>query len=138
MVLDRNSLLETMKLKTEEVELDGGKVIVSELSGPDYIKLYSDPANQKATGRITKVNGKDEPEMTIEMGRFQAALIVYGVVDTDGKRIFKDEDIDLVARGSQGPFLKLAEVARKLNGFNGEEVKNSDGNQSEFSFSDCA
>jgi len=115
MVLDRSSLLNELRLKTELVKLDNGDVIMTELSGPDYMKLYTDPANRKM------VDGVE----TMEMGRFQAALIVYGAVDDKNQRIFKDEDIDAVMRGANGVFFKLAEAARKLNGMTGEEVKNS-------------
>jgi len=115
MVLDRNSLINEARLKTELVKLDEGEVIVSELSGPDYMKLYTDPANRKM------VDGVE----TMEMGRFQAALIVYGAVDEKNERIFKDEDIDAVMRMSNTVFFKLAEAARKVNGMSGEEIKNS-------------
>ena len=95
---------------------------MTELSGPDYIKIYSDPANRTTN---------EEGEEVLEMGRFQAALICYGAVDENGNRIFDDSDIETIKRGAQGPFLKLAEAARKLNGLTGEEEKNSDDNQPE-------
>lgn len=128
MALNREALLGAMKLKTETVALDGGDVIMSELSGPDYIAAYSDPLNRKI----------EEGKEVMNMGRFQATLIVKGAVDEAGDRLFSDEDINLVERGANGPFLKLAETARKLNGFSGEETKNSDDSQSESPFSDSA
>ena len=124
MSLNRDMLLNTMKLKTEEVELGAGTVIVSEIGAADYIKLWSDPKNQK--------------DGTIDMSRFTPALIVYAVVDETGNRIFTDADVDILARSSQGPFLKIAEVARKLNGLSGEETKNSESDQSKLPFSDSA
>lgn len=126
MALDRSSLLAEMRLKTEVVKMEAGDVIMSELSGPDYMKLYTDPLNKKT------VDGVE----VMEMGRFQAALIVYGAVDDAGNRIFKDEDIDVVGRGSQTTFFRLAEAARKLNGMSGEELKNSNETESENSSSD--
>ena len=115
MVLDRNGLLNNSRLKSEIVKLDEGEVVITELSGPDYMKLYTDPANRKM------VDGVE----TMEMGRFQAALIVYGAVDEKNERIFKDEDIEAVMRMSNTVFFKLAEAARKVNGMTGEESKNS-------------
>lgn len=117
MALDRNSILSAGRLKTETVALENGDVIVSEIGGADYIKLWSDPANREGD--------------SINMSRFTPALISYSVVDETGKRIFTDADIDAIARLSQGPFLKIAEVARKLNGMSGEEVKNSEAAKSE-------
>lgn len=115
MVLDRNGLLNNSRLKSELVKLDEGEVVITELSGPDYMKLYTDPANRKL------VDGVE----TMEMGRFQAALIVYGAVDEKNERIFKDEDIEAVMRMSNTVFFKLAEAARKVNGMTGDESKNS-------------
>lgn len=124
MSLNRDMLLNTMKLKTEEVELGAGTVIVSEIGAADYIKLWTDPKTQK--------------DGTVDMARFTPALIAYAVVDETGNRIFTDADVDILARSSQGPFLKIAEVARKLNGLSGEETKNSESDQSELPFSDSA
>lgn len=136
--LNREELLEEGILKTEVVTLPSGKqVIMSGLSGPDYMKLYTDPANQKETGEFEIKDGKKESIKVLEMGRFQACLIAYGAVNEAGERLFTDEDIPKLVRFAEGPFLKLAEVGRKLNGFGSEEaIKNSDDNQSESSSSD--
>lgn len=122
MAMNRENLLGAMKLKTEEIEIDGETVIVSEIGSGDYIKLWSDPKNQKKDEE-----GKD----IIDMSRFTPALISYSVVDESGNRVFTDDDIDTLARSAQGPFMKIAEVARRLNGLTGEEAKNSDDNQPE-------
>ena len=137
-VLNREEIFAESELKTEKVALSSGDVIVSGLSGPDYIKLYTDPSNQKETGEFEIKDGQRVPVTTIEMGRFQACLIAYGTVDEAGNRIFEDTDIPKIVRFSQGPFLKLAEVARRLNGFGDDEIKNSDDNLNESSSSDSA
>lgn len=136
MSMTRDSIFEEAKLKTEKVLLKGGEVIMSGVSGPDYIKLYTDPANQKETGEKILENGKEVPVTSIEMGRFQACLIAYGAVDEAGNRLFSDEDIPRIQRFNQDTFLKLAETARKLNGFGEELVKNSESDQIESPFSD--
>lgn len=138
MSMTREELLNELKLKSEVVEIGKGKVIVSEIGASDYISLWSDPKNQKATGEMVLKDGKSEPVMVVDMARFTPALIVYAVTDAAGNRIFTDEDIDLIARGSQGPFLKIADVARRLNGMVGDEVKNSEGSQSVLPSSDSA
>jgi len=136
MVLNKAEIFTEGKLKSEPVVLESGEVIVSQIGGADYIKLWSDPKNQKETGEIVIRNGVEEKVTTVDMSRFTPALIAYAVVDEVGNRIFTDEDIPSIARLASGPFLKLSEVARKLNGLAGEEVKNSDGNLNESSCSD--
>jgi hypothetical protein len=124
-----------MKLKTEVVEIEGGEVIVSEIGAADYIKLWSDPKNQKDTGEKVLKDGKEEPVLVIDMSKFTPALIAYSVVDEAGNRLFSDADVDAVARSAQGIFLKIAEAARRINGLSGEEQKNSVETESESSSS---
>lgn len=126
-VLDRNSILEAMTLKTERVPLGDGEVIVSEIGGSDYIALWSDPNNQKVNETLMDKDGK--PVTEVDMTKFTPALIVKCVVDEAGNRIFADSDVDLIAKGARGPFMAIAESARKLNGMSGEAEKNSDDNQ---------
>ena len=124
MAFDRTTLLAAMKLKTEVVEIEGGEVIVSQIGAADYIKLWSDPSNQKDTGEKVIKDGVEEAVMVIDMTKFTPALVAYSVVDEAGERLFTDEDVTLLARSSQAIFLKLAAVARKINGLSGEETKN--------------
>ena len=137
-VLTKEEIFTECELTSELVPLGKGEVKVSTISGPDYIKLWSDPANQKETGEFVLKDGVREAVKVIDMSRFNAALLTYAVTDLEGNRVFSDEDIDKVMRFSSGPFLKIAEVARKLNGLSGAEVKNSDGSQSDLPFSDSA
>jgi hypothetical protein len=106
-VLTRDQMFEEGALQTERVLLKKGEVIVSQIGAADYINLWSDPKNQKKD-----VDGKE----VINMSRFTPALIAYSVVDESGNRIFTEADIERLAKFAQEPFLKLAEVARRLNG----------------------
>src|ERR1035437_2707765 len=126
-VLTRDQMFEEGALKTEVVELKNGTAIVSQIGAGDYITLWSDPKNQKKDEE-----GKD----VIDMARFTPALIAYSVVDEAGNRLFTEADIDRLAKFAQEPFLKLAEVARRLNGLTGEEAKNSDDSQLELPSTD--
>lgn len=127
-ILTKEELFAEGALKTENVTLKSGDVIVSEIGGSDYIKLWSDPNNQK------EVDGKSE----VDMSRFTPALLSYSVVDEAGNRLFDEADIDRLAKFNSEVFLKLSEVARRLNGLSGEEVKNSEGTQSDLLSSDSA
>ena len=123
-VLTKEELFAEGALKTEVVELKSGNVIVSEIGGSDYIKLWSDPKNQK--------------DGSVDMSCFTPALLAYSVVDEAGNRMFDEADVARLAKFNSSVFLKLSEVARKLNGLSGAEEKNSEGSQSELPFSDSA
>ena len=127
MSMNREEFLEEGKLATEMVTLKSGKtVIVSEIGGADYIKLWSDPANQKESGKILIAeDGTEKPELVVDMSRFTPSLLAYSLVNDNGERLFTDEDIPTLSRLANVPFLKVSEVARKINGLAGEEAKNS-------------
>lgn len=111
LITDKTELLKSLELKSEVVEIDGGEVNVSEIGAADYIKLWTDPANQT--------------DGAVDMAKFTPKLLAYCITDSCGNRVFSDDDVPAISRTSHGPFLKLAEVARRLNGLSGEEVKNS-------------
>lgn len=108
-MLNREELLNAMRLKTERVKIAGGEVIVSEIGAADYIKLWTE----------YQVDGK------VDMTTFTPALVAFSVVDESGARVFSDEEVALLARSSHGPFMEIAAVARRLNGLAGDEVKKS-------------
>lgn len=113
-VLSKGELLQAMALKTERIELSPGReVIVSEIGAGDLMALYSNPDYQDADGAINMV-------------KLMPALVACSVVDESGQRVFGDDDIPSLARASQGPFMKLTEACRRLNGMDGSETKNSE------------
>jgi hypothetical protein len=114
MTLSRSELINEFRLETELIELGENKhVIVSEIGAEDYIKLWTNPEHQKEDG-------------SVDMSKFSPALVAYAVVDDQSQRIFADSDIPMIARSANRPFMKLAEVARRLNGLAGTETKNSE------------
>lgn len=126
MVLTKEQFLQEGALKTEVVPLETGDVIVSQISGVDYVKLFTDPLNQKSTGAKILKDGVEIDEVVMDMDRFVPALMTYAIVNEDGTRMFADEDIELLARLASGPFMKVSQVARKLNGAGAEPAKNSE------------
>lgn len=112
MAMNKAELLNELRLKTELVKLDDGKdVIVSEVGAADYIKLWTNPDYQ---------NGN-----TVDMAKLMPAMVAYSVVDDQGQRVFADEDIPAIARSAQGPFMKISDAVRRVNGMVGDEAKNS-------------
>jgi len=115
-VLNRDEILESGKLKTEVVELESGSVIVSELSGNDYMEVCE----------LSRKVDSDE----IDMKKFQPLLICAAIVDESGNRIFSKDDVELIKGRSKDFYFKILSVANKLNGLSSSAEKNSDDNQS--------
>lgn len=112
-VLNKAEIFGELELATETVQLKNGTVIVSEIGAADYIKIWTDPANKNEDG-------------ILDMSRFTPALVAACIVDESGNRIFDSADVAKLARSANGPFMKLSEVASRLNGLSGEVVKNSE------------
>lgn len=112
MVLNRESILEAAKLKTEVVELEEGSVIVSEISALDYNEICE----------LSKKPDCDE----VDMKKFTPTLLAFGIVNENGERVFSNEDIPLLAKLAQKPFMKIADGVKRLNGLIGDEAKNSE------------
>lgn len=112
-VLNKTEIFEELELVTERVPLKKGAVIVSEIGAADYIALWTDPGNKDAEGNV-------------DMAKFTPALLAACIVDESGNRMFDASEAAKLARSSHGPFMKLAAVARRLNGLSGDESKNSE------------
>jgi hypothetical protein len=110
MFLDRNALLEAMKLKTETVAIDDGEVILSEIGAKDLMDLYTRKDLQDEKGGIV-------------MSKFVPALVAKSVIDENGNRLFTDEDAELLEKAGAARFSNLAQTARRLNGLAGDELK---------------
>jgi hypothetical protein len=111
MSLDRNALLELMKLKQETVAVEGGEVILSEIGAKDLMDLYNQKELQNESGDIV-------------MSKFIPALVAKSVVDDAGNRILSDEDAALLEKAAAARFSILAQAARRMNGLAGDESKN--------------
>jgi len=122
MILDKAGLLEELKLITEEVPLNNGSVIVSEISAVDWDELIA--------SEEYKVDGK-----VIEK-KIQPALVARAVLNQDGTRMFTDEEAAVVAQSSKKPFRAIVSAVMRLNGLGGVEIKNSEPSQTDSSVSD--
>jgi hypothetical protein len=115
MLLNREMLFQKLKLKTETVNLDDDEIIVSEISATDLINIYSREDLKKGD--------------TIDPAKFYPVLIAYSVIDEKGDRIFKDEDISILEKSGGKYYQELFKVARRLNGMDSDEIKNSESSQ---------
>ena len=117
MFLNKNDLLELGKLKTEEVDFNGNKVLVSEISAADYQKIWQECVIDDG------VDDKGAAKQTVNMSKFNNLLLVYCLVDENGARIFGDADASCFDRYAQAPFSKMVAAAKRINGLMGEEAK---------------
>lgn len=111
MVLDKNSILEELKLKTIEVPFGKGHVIVSELGAVDYVEANGSPLIKGVDGNI-------------DFQLFKGLIVSRSIVDTEGNRVFADEDCRTLANGSKTSFKVLFEAIERINLISDEEAKN--------------
>jgi len=122
MKLNKKQLLEKLVLKTEEVFIGEDSINVSQIGASDFIRLWNNPDHR---------NDGD-----VDMSKLLPALVAASIVDDGGNRIFTDEEAAILSRSSREPFAILANAAKRLNGFMGDEIKNSEPGQTDSSTSD--
>ena len=114
-MLNKKELLGALALKRGIVKLPEGDVLITEMSANDYLEMCN----------LSKVEGQEPDEkgaIQLDMKKFNPAILVYCVVDEEGKRIFDEDDMEfLAAKTAQGPFMKIVQKAKELNGLMGDE-----------------
>lgn len=112
MGFSREDLLNETKLETVVVSVGSGSVIVSEISGPDYL----------AACEFAKIgDGDTDGNFKLSIHKLNPALLAYGIVDEEGNRIFTDEDIPLLAKRSMKKFEPALVAIKQLNGLLSDE-----------------
>lgn len=109
----KSAILAANSLKTETIEANGVEIIVSEIGAFDLIRISQEC--QDADGEL-------------DMQRFSLAMAACSVVDESGNQVFTLEEIGKITRTT---LMRIIEVARRLNGVSGEEVKNSEAGQND-------
>lgn len=54
-------------------------------------------------------------DRTLDEPNIRARMVVFCAVDPDGKRIFRDEDVEALAKKNGATLQRLADVAMRLN-----------------------
>lgn len=122
LISNKKDFFESSKLETELVEIgDGKSVLVTELNGPDFGDLWTDERFEVEDGGV-------------DVGKMLPILIARTVIDDKGNRIFTDKDAPKIEVMKARIYLKLATVARNLNGIG--VIKNSGAGLEEGSPSD--
>ncbi|HHQ48922.1 MAG TPA: hypothetical protein ENK19_08590 [Acidobacteria bacterium] len=123
--LSRDEILAAgRKLKQEEVDVPelGGTVIVREMSGSERDSWEASLLDTRG------------PDPVMNLANTRAKLLVRTIVDADGKRLFTDDEIDLVGALSASALDRLFAVAARLSRVSAADVeelaKNSPGARS--------
>ncbi len=108
MALDKSAILKAMALKSETVTIDGGEVLLQEVTATEYMEVYNSDAAK---------NDKGEFDGT----KFTSLLATRCIIDKKGKRVFEDSDAELLRNGSTAVYTKLAMAVKRLCGLGAEE-----------------
>ncbi len=116
--LSRDEILSINDLPTEEVYVDEWKawVRVRALTGAERDAFEQSVVETR--GKSTRMN----------LRNIRAKLVALTVVDEDGKRVFTDEDAELLGRKSAAALNRVFEVAQRLSGLRPEDVEELTGN----------
>ncbi len=106
----REQLLKAAEPKTETVTVGNITATATELSAEQYLDTLNHPT--------CKIDDK------YDGAAFTALLVARCMRDSDGQRIFADDDAGLLRQGSFSVYRQLAEAANRINGLMGDEVKN--------------
>ena len=130
MLLNREAILTANDIEKREVYIPewGGSVYVRGMTGRERDQFEAGIVKQK--GRNTEINMKNA----------RAKLVVLCTVDENGKRIFGDADIALLADKSAKALDRIFSVAQELSGISKDDMeeltKNSDETDGDGSSSD--
>lgn len=108
-MLKREEILSKTDLKKETLSVEewGGDVIVSEMSAAMRDGWEQAIREKDASGRLVSPRAK---------------LVVFTVVDEEGERIFKDDDIEAIGKLSSATLEKICLVSMRLNGLGADEI----------------
>ena len=120
-LLTKQQIIDANDLETVEVEVPqwGGSVLVKPLTGKQRGWFTAQLVEQRAGGR------------TLRLQDIQIRLCGMAIVDEDGKRMFSDNELGLLAKKSSGALQTVFEVAQRLAGLSKEQVEELAGNSGE-------
>ncbi len=119
-LLSKDQILAADRKKYEDVEVKewGGAVRLQELSASDRDLWESESFTLAADGTSAKFNPKHT----------RARLVVRCLVDDQGRRLFKDDEVAALGSLSASTMQKLFNKARSLNAISNEDIKELEGN----------
>lgn len=111
-ILNREALLSRSALQRDTVTLPtmGGEVLVQGLTGAQRDKFEGDSVVQKGKHRTTN------------FANMRARLVVLGVINEDGSRVFSDGDVAAVGELPAADLDAMFDRIRELSGMSAEDV----------------
>lgn len=123
-MLSREEFLKDTDLKRVEVEVDGGTVVMREMSVGERVSA------RRRHASLVEGLPSDEAEFTLSL-----ALIAESICDSDGSPMFDAGTIpaaaEAIGRKSQATFEALQEAFARLNGVDDAEIEAAVGNSTE-------
>jgi len=112
-ILTRAAIQEVQDLPQEIVPVPewGGDVLARGLTGAERDAFEGDIISQ---------NGKN---MSLNTANMRAKLVARSVIDETGKRLFSDDDIQMLGTKSAVALQRIFDVAQRLSGMSEKDVK---------------
>jgi len=124
-LLSREEILQAQDLPIEEVEVPewGGSVLVRGLTGAER------DAFEQSIMPPDQMNGKKKGKrVKPDLRNFRAKLVSLCVVDEQGNRLFKSEDVEVLGKKLGVALQRVFEVAQRLSGLDEETEEEFEGN----------
>ncbi len=120
-LLTKEQVSAAQDLTTEEVEVPqwGGSVLVRGLTARERGQFMAMLVDQRKGGNRTRLED------------LQVRLCAMSIVDEQGRRMFSDSELSLLARKSARALQPIFEVAQRLSGLSDEQVEELSGNSEE-------
>jgi len=113
MLLTRDAILAANDLRVERVDVPewGGSVLVRGLTAAER-DAFDLAATIEQGGR-----------RVVNFHQLRARLVAISAVDESGKRLFTDDDVELLAQKSGSAVGRVFEVAMRLSALTGQDIE---------------
>jgi hypothetical protein len=118
-MLTTDQILKVDDLKSEIVEVPewGGSVKIRTMTGTERDRFESSVSND-SRGKNKRIN----------LENIRARLVALAMVDDDGERLFRDDQVKELGKKSAAALDRVFAVAQRLNGLSGTDVEELSGN----------
>lgn len=112
-ILKRDDILKADDLQKELVS-------VPEWGGDVYVRCMTGAERDKFESGIIEMRGK---EQTLNMSNIRAKLASMSICDENGKRLFKEEDVQALSQKSGAALDRVFAVAQRLSAITENDIK---------------
>ena len=112
-VLTRENILEIQDIQIELVH-------VPEWGGDVYVKGMTGAERDKFESSLVVLRGKSQ---TLNMANIRAKLASLTICDENGKRLFSEQDVQVLSQKSASALQRVFVVAQKLSRIGDEDIE---------------